>query len=126
MKIDRELVRGIHRNSYKQNLVKAISEYSSAYIDLDRFKEYNDHYGFSADDFVVMCEKILDPGFFAGICSDFDLRKKKLFYDEDVQRGSYLCANRKGVVEEIPLVTLSIGVVTNENFERRIYSDAIS
>ncbi|MDY7026752.1 MAG: hypothetical protein SVR04_00490 [Spirochaetota bacterium] len=66
----------------------------------------------------MICEKILDPGFFSGICSDFDLRKRKLFYDEDVQRGSYLCANRKGVVEEIPLVTLSIGVVTNENFER--------
>jgi len=124
------------------------SEYSIAYIDLDRFKEYNDHYGFSSgdemiklvaeilseriqmiesdcrlghiggDDFVVICEEILDTGFFAGICSEFDLRKKKLFYDEDVQRGSYLCANRKGVVEEIPLVTLSIGVVTNENFDR--------
>jgi len=123
-------------------------EYSIAYIDLDRFKEYNDHYGFSAgdemiklqaevlaekiqtvesdcrlghiggDDFVLICEEYLGKDFFNEICAEFDFRKKRLFSEEDIKRGSYLSSNRKGEIEEVPLVTLSIGVVTNKNFAR--------
>lgn len=70
------------------------------------------------DDFVLICEEIFEADFFEGICSEFDSRKRKLFHEEDVSRGTYITANRKGVLEEVPLVTLSIGVITSENFKR--------
>lgn len=124
------------------------TEYSIAYIDLDRFKEYNDNYGFSAgdemikllaevlsdmiqtvdvecrlghiggDDFVILCEKEMEGDLFQRICKEFDERKTRLFYDRDVKQGGYTISNRKGELEEVPLVTLSIAVVTQRNFRR--------
>ncbi len=123
-------------------------EYTIAYIDLDRFKEYNDHYGFSAgddmikftaeilttqiqttntecrvghiggDDFVLLSEGELPSEFFSDICRRFDREKHTLFDAEDTQRDGYYCSNRKGEKEFVPLVTLSIAVVSNNNFLR--------
>mgnify|MGYP006293882527 CR=1 FL=1 len=123
-------------------------EYTIAYIDLDRFKEYNDHYGFSSgdemiklladvlseqiqttaiecrlghiggDDFVILSEGELKSEFFAEICRRFDERKQSLFDTKDVQQNGYYSSNRKGEQEFVPLVTLSIAVVNHHNFQR--------
>ncbi|MCF7915730.1 MAG: EAL and GGDEF domain-containing protein [Spirochaetaceae bacterium] len=123
-------------------------EYSIAYIDLDRFKGYNDHYGFSAgddmirlvaeilseqiqtisfecrlghiggDDFVLLSEGVLTEEFFERICRAFDERRENLCSVEDVQRNGYYSSNRKGEQEFVPLITLSIAVVTQNNFLR--------
>jgi EAL domain-containing protein (putative c-di-GMP-specific phosphodiesterase class I)/GGDEF domain-containing protein len=123
-------------------------EYTIAYIDLDRFKEYNDHYGFSSgdemiklladvlseqiqtttlecrlghiggDDFVMLAEGQLNSEFFADICHSFDARKQVLFEPQDIQENGYYSSNRRGAREFVPLVTLSIAIVTNNNFQR--------
>ncbi len=125
-------------------------EYTIAYLDLDRFKEYNDHYGFSAgddmikllavvvsdhikehivepenpcrlghvggDDFVFLAEHRLLDSFFDTLCIRFDEQKKELFTEADVLRGTYEVLNRKGQIENVFLVTLSVAVVSDQNF----------
>lgn len=123
-------------------------EYTIAYIDLDRFKAYNDYYGFSSgddmikltaevlseesastripcrlghiggDDFVLLAEETLSEEFFTELCRCFDERKKVLFDAEDIQRNGYYSCNRKGTEEFVPLVTMSVAVVTHQNFSQ--------
>lgn len=120
----------------------ALSQFSVFYIDLDHFKAYNDTYGFlegdrmiqataemlrssfyqpdafvghiGGDDFIA----ILEHHDYAAICekviSEFD-EMVQGFYNEIHLRQNYVVAeNRAGVIEHIPLVSLSIAIVTNE------------
>lgn len=122
--------------------------YTIVYADLDKFKEYNDCYGFSSgdemikllaevmqdniqflesvarlghvggDDFILLIEGHPDESFLGRICEEFDQRKRKLFTPEDADRGSYLSHNRQGEEVQVPLVTVSLAVVADENFLR--------
>ena len=63
------------------------------------------------DDFVAIvpgtnCEKLCQ-----NILSYFDSNVSKYFTDEDMERGYIEVANRKGIIEQFPLTSLSIGVV---------------
>ena len=63
------------------------------------------------DDFVaivpgISCEKICQA-----ILAYFDKCVNKFFTDDDVERGYIEVANRKGIIEQFPLTSLSIGVV---------------
>lgn len=63
------------------------------------------------DDFVGIipgndCESICQD-----IIANFDANVKKFFTDEDNEKGYIEVANRKGIMEQFPLVALSIGVV---------------
>lgn len=123
-------------------------EYTIIYADLDRFKEYNDQYGFSSgddmikllaevlqdniqftaaevrlghvggDDFIILAEGRLEDALFGRICEDFDRRKLQLFSPEDAQRGCYDGLSRQGESVSVPLVTVSLAVVTDGNFLR--------
>jgi EAL domain-containing protein (putative c-di-GMP-specific phosphodiesterase class I)/GGDEF domain-containing protein/CBS domain-containing protein len=118
------------------------------YADLDKFKEYNDSYGFSSgddmikllaellqnhvqhfdsvarlghvggDDFIVLVEGIVDDEQLLHLCEDFDRKKESLFRQEDIECGCYHALNRIGEEVDVPLVTVSLAVVTNENFLR--------
>lgn len=63
------------------------------------------------DDFVA----ILSKGNYDQICQDiileFDANVTKFFTDTDIERGYIEVANRKGIIEDFPLTTISIGVV---------------
>ena len=50
------------------------------------------------------------------IIKDFDLGINSFYDDEDRKRGHILIKNRKGDIQKIPLLRISIGVVTNENY----------
>lgn len=120
--------------------------FAVCYVDLDKFKAYNDTYGFehgdeviketarilirtvldcgNSDDFIghiggddfvivtsyeksdVLCEKIID-----------DFKKiSPIFYNEDDRkRGFIIAEDRQGQRQQFPLLSLSIGVVTNKN-----------
>ncbi|MFP4381002.1 MAG: GGDEF domain-containing protein [Candidatus Sumerlaeia bacterium] len=121
------------------------SEFSLIYGDLDKFKEYNDCYGFSqGDEMIKLCANILKEhieaisplaklGHIGGddfvvvavgpiseealeeICRRFDEDKKALFDSSDVDRGYYTSQNRLGEEVKVPLVTLSLAVLTEEN-----------
>lgn len=64
------------------------------------------------DDFVAIlddkvdCEKICQ-----NIIAEFDIEVLKHFNDLDIERGYIEVQNRKNVIEEFPLTSLSIGVV---------------
>ena len=111
------------------------------YFDLDNFKAYNDIYGFAngdeiikftvenihsadskdnfighigGDDFIA----IATGGDYDKICkkiiNDFDENVLKFYNKEDIEKGYIEVANRKGIIEQFPLTSISIGVVVVE------------
>ena len=74
------------------------------------------------DDFVAIlpilnCDKICES-----IILNFDAQVVKFFTDEDVEKGYIEVANRKGVIEQFPLTSISIGVVeaTKDRFSNML------
>lgn len=67
------------------------------------------------DDFVaiipgVECEKICQ-----NILAHFDNNVSKYFTEEDLEKGYIEVANRRGIIEQFPLTSLSIGVVVADS-----------
>lgn len=114
--------------------------FSVIYIDLDNFKAYNDAYSFSngdlmikalaesmeencingeflghigGDDFVIITNRWDVESLLEQITSLFQEKIVSLYSDEDYQRGFIVSKNRKGQVEQFPIVTLSMAVITN-------------
>ena len=63
------------------------------------------------DDFVAIvpginCEKLCQ-----NIISKFDMNVLRYFTEDDIEKGYIEVANRKGIIEQFPLTSLSIGVV---------------
>jgi len=112
------------------------------YADLDRFKEYNDCYGFlrgdellrclarvlsritptlstaaklghiGGDDFVIVSPVTMGVEVVEDLCRQFDLAKIELFNPGDVERGFFRAIDRRGQEVEVPLVTLSVAVIS--------------
>ena len=101
--------------------------FSVLYVDLDKIIEFTadtivslvnsnelentfvGHIG--GDDFVAIvpgtnCEKLCQ-----NIISHFDSNVLRYFTEEDVEKGYIEVANRKGIIEQFPLTSVSIGVV---------------
>jgi len=111
------------------------------YCDLDRFKDFNDHYGFArGDDLIVLLARLLisiaerlGPEAFLGhvggddfvlvvpediaedmaqiIVSEFDAVAPAVYDREDRERGYIVSADRQGIDRRRPLVSVSLGVV---------------
>jgi response regulator RpfG family c-di-GMP phosphodiesterase/GGDEF domain-containing protein len=64
----------------------------------------------------ILCEQII---------SDFDLKKRCLYTDEDRLRDYMVYENPSGLREQYPLMTLSIAVVTNKRGELHNYLGVI-
>ncbi|MDD5347526.1 MAG: response regulator [Candidatus Omnitrophica bacterium] len=119
--------------------------FAVCYVDLDKFKAYNDTYGFEhgdeviretarillssarlhgnpddfvghigGDDFVVVCAADKAERISATIIEDFD-KSMPSFYNETDRKNGYIVAHdRQGIERKFPLLSISIGVVTNE------------
>ena len=66
------------------------------------------------DDFVgiipdIHCDKICQE-----IIANFDAKVCQFFTQEDLKKGYIEVANRKGIIEQFPLTSLSIGVVVSD------------
>ena len=115
------------------------------YIDLDGFKPYNDHYGYSRGDRVlttladilVAAARDLDPRIFVGhvggddfvaltppdaarpladtVVAAFDRRRRYLYDPEDWTRGYLELPDRQGQLRRFPPVALTIIVVVDRD-----------
>jgi GGDEF domain-containing protein len=127
-----------------QTRLDAGGHFAVCYADLDHFKEFNDRYGYAYGDGVIrMLSRILRdmvlglaPGGFVGhiggddfifnvpleyleVTSDgiielFDELIPYQYTEEDRKAGYFLGKDRRGNIHRIPLIALSIGVVTNQ------------
>ncbi|NGZ74790.1 GGDEF domain-containing protein [Saccharibacillus alkalitolerans] len=120
-----------------------LEKFSVLYLDLDQFKSYNDGYGFKQGDLLLQATANLLSGifgqpdsFFGHIggddyiailhhhdyeecCSraieEFERLKRDFYRNEDLVKGAVSGENRFGSRGLIPLVSLSIAVVTNRS-----------
>lgn len=124
--------------------IRSGEEFAICYADLDHFKEFNDRYGYNNGDKVILLlsrilreiVRALAPTGFVGhiggddfiflvplsnleACCDeivnvFDELIPYQYNEEDRKVGYFLGKDRRGSIHRIPLMTLSIGVVTNQ------------
>ena len=127
-----------------QARLAAEQQFAVCYADLDHFKEFNDRYGYAFGDGVIrLLSRILRdnvrglaPGGFVGhiggddfifnlplehlevtcdaIIQLFDELIPYQYTEEDRRAGYFLGKDRRGNIHRIPLMALSIGVVTNQ------------
>ena len=131
------------------------SPFAVCYADLDNFKEFNDRYGYNRGDKVILLVskilrdlvRALAPGGFVGhiggddfifnipleyleeTCDEiiqlFDELSPYQYTEEDRRAGYFLGRDRRGSIHRIPLMTLSIGIVTNQ-FQRLRHTAQVS
>ena len=119
-------------------------DFAVCYADLDNFKGFNDRYGYNHGDHVILLlsrilrdvVRGLAPGGFVGHiggddfifivnvkylenCCDeiiylFDELIPYQYTVEDRRAGYFLGKDRRGSIRRVPLMTLSVGVVTNQ------------
>ena len=127
-----------------QRRLDAEQKFAVCYADLDHFKEFNDRYGYARGDGIIrMLSRIirdmvrgLAPGGFVGhiggddfifivpveyleatcdlIIQVFDELIPFQYTEEDRRAGYFLGKDRRNNIHRIPLMTLSVGVVTNQ------------
>jgi diguanylate cyclase (GGDEF)-like protein len=112
------------------------------YIDLNSFKAYNDTYGFvkgdeviretarillsqseasrgfvghiGGDDFIILTVPEQAESLCKNVIATFDAKAPDFYTPEDRTRGYVETKDRKGVVTRFPLLSMAIGVVTNQ------------
>ena len=124
----------------KKRLLKK-SDFAVMYLDLDNFKAYNDKYGFlkgdeiikftakiivkhvhevaedvfvghiGGDDFIAIVPNNVYEKVSQDIILDFDRNILEFFTPEDAMQGFIEVPNRRGIIEEVPLTSISIGIV---------------
>lgn len=125
--------------------IKNGKPFAVCYIDLDKFKSYNDTYGFEhgdeviresariilsaatevgnkddfvghigGDDFVLLTTPEKSETISRRVISDFDKIAPSFYNKEDRERGFIVAKDRQGNVAQISLISVSIGIVTNE------------
>ena len=89
---------------------KTISKYVNIYGEEGNFVG---HIG--GDDFVAITSNINCEGMCQNIIAEFDSGVKNYFTDDDIMKGYLEVPNRKCVIEQFPLTTISVGVVVADN-----------
>lgn len=125
---------------YLSDCIAGNQAFAVLYIDIDNFKAYNDVYGFeNGDRIILMLARLLKVyaprnafiGHVGGddfilvlkthavkkLCEQlivaFDKQVRTGYTAEDLEKGSIVAKNRKGEVEQFPIMGISIAGVTN-------------
>ena len=125
--------------------IESKKQYVVCYVDLDKFKAYNDKYGFECgdnviretarilleaakefgnpedfvghiggDDFVVVTTPDISDKICEKIIHDFDKLSPSFYSQEDRENGFVIGYDRQSKIHKILLLSVSIGVVSNE------------
>jgi len=120
--------------------------FAVCYIDIDKFKSYNDKYGFEhgdeviretariliqstheagnpndfighigGDDFVIVTTPDVVDNLCRKVIADFEKTSPSFYNETDRKIGYIIGLDRQGKEQKIPLLSVSIGVVTNES-----------
>ena len=120
--------------------------FAVCYIDIDKFKSYNDKYGFEhgdeviretariliqstheagnpndfighigGDDFVIVTTPDVVDSLCRKVIADFEKTSPSFYNETDRKIGYIIGLDRQGKEQKIPLLSVSIGVVTNES-----------
>ncbi len=95
-----------------------------AVLDLDADLAFVGHVG--GDDFVAVVEPGSAEGVAAQICERFDAARVDFYEVEDLERGFVRIEDRKGEVQDIPLVTISVGIATTGTRSFAHYGEAVA
>jgi diguanylate cyclase (GGDEF)-like protein len=121
------------------------NQFAVCYIDLDKFKAFNDKYGFEhgdeviretarillgatkefgnpddfvghigGDDFVIISTPEVSDKICEKVIADFDKISPSFYNQEDRENGFIIGYDRQSKIHKIPLLSISIGVVTNQ------------
>lgn len=123
------------------NLLEEKEFYAIIYLDLDNFKAYNDAYGFpngdrmiklladvmhhvydqrgflghiGGDDFVIITRENDIEQRLHKLIEEFKNSIHQLYHEHDWNRGYITAQSRKGTIEQFPIVSVSIAVITNQ------------
>ncbi|MEO5657706.1 MAG: sensor domain-containing diguanylate cyclase [Nitrospiria bacterium] len=121
--------------------------FAFCHIDLDNFKAFGDRYGYArgsevlkmvsrilvrlteggsremfighigGDDFVLICGPERASGLCQQIIKEFDSAIPDFYDAEDREKGFIISQDRNEVIQQFPIMTISIAVVTNERRE---------
>ena len=97
-------------------IIKFTARVINKYIHrLENSENFIGHVG--GDDFIAVISKADYDKLCTDIIDDFDSKIINYYSQEDVERGFVEVANRKGIIEQFPLVAISIGIVEVDNQE---------
>lgn len=103
-------------------MIKYTAKLISKYVMKEDENEQNFVGHIGGDDFVAIVEGDRYEKVCQNIIAEFDEGIQKYFTKEDVERGYIEVENRKGILEQFPLTTISVGVVevTSERFKNTL------
>jgi diguanylate cyclase (GGDEF)-like protein len=78
------------------------------------------------DDFVVVVAPEVAEAIASSICERFDRSRGDFYESEDLERGSVRIEDRKGVLQDVPLVAISVGIATSANRRFAHYGEAVA
>lgn len=78
------------------------------------------------DDFVAVVEPQVAEESARRICQRFDEVRVEFYDPEDLERGSVRLEDRKGVMQDIPLVTISVGIASTDRRRFEHYGEAVA
>jgi diguanylate cyclase (GGDEF)-like protein len=78
------------------------------------------------DDFVAVVDPEAAESVALGICQRFDANRTEFYEPEDLERGFVRMEDRKGVMQDIPLVGVSIGIASSSRRAFAHYGEAVS
>lgn len=132
--------------------LKNREKFAFVYLDIDNFKAYNDKYGFEkgddiikftagtikkctdssdfighigGDDFILICKTDKAENICQKIIKLFEESIAQFYNDEDRKRGHIITKDRRGQSQEFPVMTISIGIVTNERQDLKHYGKIV-
>jgi diguanylate cyclase (GGDEF)-like protein len=103
---------------------------STARIIQDAVAGHDGSHGFvghvGGDDFVVVVRPDVAEGVAKSVCDGFDAAKTEFYEPEDLDRGFVRIEDRKGVMQDIPLVGISIGIASSARHPFAHYGEAVA